>query len=200
MQNVLVVYASTHGHTGRIAACIADSMRSVGHHAELREVEDAADADPRDYGLVIVGASIHAGRHQPEAAEWVKRHAGTLNAMPSAFFSVSLTAAEDSDEARRVTADLAQQFEDETGWTPQKTATFGGALQYREYGFFTRRLIRAIAKRHGQSGDTSKDVDLTDWEAVETFAAQAAALACAHSWATGGDDRLPRPKQFAAGA
>ena len=177
MPNVLVIYASTHGHTGRIAARIAESMREAGHHVDLREVGDVGEADPRDYGFVVVGASIHVGKHQAEIAEWVKRHAQALNTMPSAFFSVSLTAADDSDEAREITAGMAREFERAAGWTPQRTATFAGALQYSQYRFFTKRLIRRIAKGRGQSGDTSRDVELTDWNAVNSFAAEVGALA-----------------------
>jgi menaquinone-dependent protoporphyrinogen oxidase len=176
MLNVLVIYASTHGHTGRIAGRIAEDLRQVGHRADLREVGDARKVDPRDYDLVIVGASVHAGRHQREIASWVKHNAQSLNAMPSAFFSVSLTAAEDSARAQSLAAELAQRFGHEAGWAPQLTTTFAGALQYREYGFFTRRLIRRMAMSHGHTGDTSRNVDFTDWEAVETFAAQAAGL------------------------
>jgi menaquinone-dependent protoporphyrinogen oxidase len=176
MQNVLVVYASTHGHTGRIAARIADDLRQTGHRADLREVGDAQEADPLDYTLVIVGASVHVGRHQNEIAAWVESRADALNGMPSAFFSVSLSAADDSDEARERAASVVRDFELETGFAPQLTATFAGAIQYRAYGFFTKRVVRRIAVGQGHSGDARRDHVFTDWDAVETFAARAAAL------------------------
>ena len=49
------------------------------------------------------------------------------------------------------------------------TATLAGALQYREYDFFTRTLIRLMMKRGGHPTDTSRDYDYTDWEAVARF-------------------------------
>jgi menaquinone-dependent protoporphyrinogen oxidase len=177
MPRVLVVYASTHGNTGQIAARIAKSMRRAGHHTDLREVGDVGDTDPGAYELVVVGASIHIGKHLPDIAELVERHAAALNAVPSAFFSVSLTAAQDAAAARETAAGMARQFELATGWTPRRTATFAGALQYSQYGFLTKRLIRRIAKSKGQSGDTGSDVELTDWKTVERFAADVASMA-----------------------
>ena len=172
----LVIYATKHGHTGRIATRLADHLRARDLEVDLIRVEEAGDIDPRDYELVVIGASIHVGHHQRAVVDWVKRHVATLRVTPSAFFSVSLTAAEDSDEAREVTAKLVNDFEEETGWKPQAAVTMAGALQYREYDFFTRLVIRMIARHHGQSTDTSQDVEYTDWEAVEQFATELAAL------------------------
>jgi len=42
----LVVYASTHGHTARIAARVAEAMRAQGLEADLHDVANAGDADP----------------------------------------------------------------------------------------------------------------------------------------------------------
>jgi menaquinone-dependent protoporphyrinogen oxidase len=177
MSKALVIYASTHGHTCKIAERIGATLRSAGHDADVLDVERAAATDPRDYGLVLVGASVHAGHHQKSVGKWLRDHAQVLNGIPSGFFSVSLTAADDSGEAREMTAKLAREFTDEAGWQPGMTVRFAGALQYREYDFFTRLLMRMIAKRHGQSTDTHADVDYTDWDAVEAFAAEMAAVA-----------------------
>ena len=49
---------------------------------------------------MLVGGSIHAGHHQKQLVEWITAHHTRLGARPSAFFSVSLTAADDTDEAR----------------------------------------------------------------------------------------------------
>ena len=183
-RRALVTYASTHGHTARIAARLADHLRSHDMAVDLVRVEDAGETDPRDYDLVVVGASIHVGHHQRTVVDWVKRHVATLNMTPSAFFSVSLTAAEDSHEAREVTAKLVNDFEEETGWKPQAAVTMAGALQYREYDFFTRLVIRMIARHHGQSTDTSHDVDYTDWDAVSEFAGSISSLKAGGTEAT----------------
>jgi menaquinone-dependent protoporphyrinogen oxidase len=177
MSNVLIVYASTHGHTGKIAARIDRVLSAAGHHCELRSVATAPDLQFPDYDLVIIGASIHAGHHQKELIEWVKRHATLLNMLPSAFFSVCLSAAEDTEESRQATRDYLDDFEERVGWTPRRRTTFAGALQYREYDFMTRLAIRLMMHRGGHPTDTSQDYDFTDWDAVETFALGCALLA-----------------------
>jgi menaquinone-dependent protoporphyrinogen oxidase len=60
---------------------------------------------------------------------------------------------------------------------PDRTASFAGALQYREYDPFTRLLIRLMMARGHHPTDTSRDHVFTDWDAVDAFAADVAALA-----------------------
>ena len=99
MPDVLLVYATTHGHTEKIAEHIAAALGEDGVRADVRDADSAADVSPADYDGVIVGGSIHEGHHQCAVLEWAKHHATTLSAMPSALFSVCLTAADDTDEA-----------------------------------------------------------------------------------------------------
>jgi menaquinone-dependent protoporphyrinogen oxidase len=171
MPSVLVTYATTHGHTRRIASRIADRLQDAGLHVELRELRKRRPARvARDYDAVVVGASVHASRHQTEVVEWARSHAASLSMMPSALFSVSLTAADDSDEARAATKALVDELIEQTGWTPGVVAKVAGALQYREYDLPTRVLMRLIARYHHQPTDVSRDVDFTDWNAVDRYA------------------------------
>lgn len=74
---------------------------------------------------------------------------------------------------------LARRFCDETGFTP---SLFGGALAYTRYGWWKRRLVRALAARGGLDADVTRNRDYTDWAAVDRFATDVYALA-----------RSPRP-------
>jgi menaquinone-dependent protoporphyrinogen oxidase len=173
MTRVLVLYASTHGHTGKIAARISEA---IGPAAELRDLASGGELDPGRFDAVVVGASIHAGHHQKAMLAWIRGHAATLNGMPSAFFSVCLTAADDTEEARSTTQGYIDQTLEATGWHPTLARTFAGALQYREYDVFTRLLIKLMMRRGGHPTDTSRDHDFTDWDAVERFGAECAGL------------------------
>jgi menaquinone-dependent protoporphyrinogen oxidase len=140
-------------------------------------VRDAPpDADPADYDAVVVGASIHAGKHQREIVDWVARHRAQLGLLPSAFFSVCLTAADDTEESRAATRGYHDEFAAATGWQPALRVTFAGALQYREYDFATRLVMRLLMRRGDHPTDTSHDYDYTDWDAVDRFARDCAAL------------------------
>ena len=176
MKQVLVLYASTHGHTAKIASRIAETLEGAGVSTDLRRADARTDLAPSDYAAVVVGASIHAGHHQREIVDWARRHATSLGAMPSAFFSVSLSAADDTDEARATARKYLDDLVEETGWTPDRTASFAGALQYLEYDFFTRLLIKMMMRRGGHPTDAGQDYDYPDWGAVERFGRRVAEL------------------------
>lgn len=179
MSAVLIVFASTHGHTAKVASRLARALERDGTGVQVHDVASAEDLKPSDYDGVIVGASIHGGRHQPEIVEWVRGHAISLSGMPSAFFSVCLTAADDTEESRQATRDYLDDFLDDTGWTPARTASVAGALQYREYDFVTRLVMRVLMRRGEHPTDTTRDYEYTDWEAVDQFAHDFAALLAA---------------------
>ena len=166
MFQTLVLYSSTHGHTAKIAARIAERLEDAGAVVHLRVVDPHQDISPVDYDSVVIGASVHAGHHQPEIVGWATRHATTLSRIPSAFFSVSMSAARDEAAARR----YVDEFVETTGWTPGHSECLAGALQYREYNFVTRLMVRSLMGRDGLPTDTSRDHDFTEWDAVDRFA------------------------------
>jgi menaquinone-dependent protoporphyrinogen oxidase len=176
MPRILVLYASTHGHTAKIAARIAATLEDDGATVDLRPI-DGSETVPSDYDAVILGASIHAGHHQRALLKWAEQHHKTLAATPSAFFSVCLTAADDDDESRAATRGYLDDFVERTGWTPSRSTTFAGALQYREYDVATRALMRLLMRRQHHPTDTSQDYDYTDWDAVDRWARELAAAA-----------------------
>jgi menaquinone-dependent protoporphyrinogen oxidase len=170
---VAIVYASTHGHTGKIASRIAETMRAEGLEVEVAEAGERADRLIRDCEAVLVAGSVHRGSHQPEVVEFVRRHRHRIQEVPSAFVSVSLTAADDKDEELAAeTRRMVDEFVEDTGWTPGRTATVAGAFQFSKYRPFERLVMRLIARRHGTEIDPWEDLDLTDWNAVEQFAQQ----------------------------
>lgn len=170
---ILVLYASTHGQTRKIAERVAATLAAQGLEPELHEL---GGQSPQGYAGVVVGASIHAGKHQKEAVEFARRHGRLLNALPTAFFSVSLAAADDDDESQAETQRYIDEFVDQTAWDPTITASLAGAILFSHYGVFERALMRLIM-RHKGHGDVKWDQEFTDWDAVERFAAEFAAKA-----------------------
>jgi menaquinone-dependent protoporphyrinogen oxidase len=166
MSRILIVYSSRHGHTAEIAGRIAECLRTPGTEVVVHEIADAADVDVHDFDAVIAGGSVHMERHDERLTAWARRHATSLNRMPSGFFSVSLTAVGDPGGARA----YADSFAEDTGWFPMRTVCLAGALQYREYSFLTRQMVRQIAAAKGLPTDTTRDHAFTDWAVVERFA------------------------------
>ena len=106
----------------------------------------------------------------------MRGHARALNGVPSAFFSVCLTAADDTEESHRATREYIDVFLDDTGWIPRATVSFAGALQYREYDFVTRLVMRVLMRRGDHPTDVTEDYDYTDWDAVDTFGRDCATM------------------------
>ena len=174
MPRILVLHASTHGHTAKIAARIAAALEADGATVDLQPFTEPEPV-PSDYDAVILGASIHAGHHQRALVKWAEQHHTALGLTPSAFFSVCLTAADDTEESRAATRGYLDDFVEATGWTPGSSTTFAGALQYREYDIATRALMRLLMRHMHLPTDSSHDYDYTDWDAVDRWAHHLAA-------------------------
>lgn len=168
MARILILYGTSEGQTAKIADVVADVLGQHGHQADTVDVTAAFGRLPDGYDAVVVGASVHVGKHDKHVVELVQHDRDALAAMPSAFFSVSLAAHGDVAEAEG----YVDQFEAETGWRPDQVALFGGALLYTQYGFVKRHLMKRIAQdKPGALGvDTSRDYVYTEWDAVKRFA------------------------------
>jgi menaquinone-dependent protoporphyrinogen oxidase len=166
----LIVYATSYGQTAKIARRMADLLIASGEAVTLVNARN----HPRglhagEFDGVIVGGSIIGGRHQRELVRFVRDHRAVLNAIPSAFFSVSGSAASALETERAKARQFVDQFLDNTGWHSAFTETIGGAMAYTKYNPFLRWVVKRAAKAAGGSTDTSRDHEMTDWSQVERF-------------------------------
>jgi menaquinone-dependent protoporphyrinogen oxidase len=169
MAAILVLYGTSEGQTARIALAIGDMLQAQGITAP---VVDAAERSPRpdEFDAVIVAASIHAGGFQRSVRRWIRAHAGTLNAKPTAFVCVCLSVLQKDPKVRRDLAGIIERFLAGAGWRPTITRTVAGALPYTRYNPLTRWVMKRIAAAAGGDTDTSRDYEYTDWEDVRSFA------------------------------
>jgi menaquinone-dependent protoporphyrinogen oxidase len=174
---VPVLFASTEGQTALIAIRLAAVLHEHGLDSEAIDVS-TPQAQAIDWSRVhgaLVGASLHMGRHQNSAARFVHEHAADLNAVPSAFFSVSLAAASKNPDEVAEAERIARAFPAAHGWKPSCVLSVAGRLAYREYNFLVRFLIKRIAKKEGGPTDTSRDHELTNWDEVDRLGSEMAA-------------------------
>jgi menaquinone-dependent protoporphyrinogen oxidase len=163
---VLIPYGTSEGLTARISEYVADVIRGHGHEAEAVDLEGSVEPEPDDYDAVIVGASIHMGKHKDYVLDFVRKNRDELGRLPSAFFSVSIAAHDNMEEAEG----YIEKFVRETGWRPLKVGLFGGALLYTHYGFIKRHLMKKIVRDKGNPDtDTSRDYVYTEWDGVKRF-------------------------------
>jgi menaquinone-dependent protoporphyrinogen oxidase len=176
---ILVLFSTTEGHTRKLAQFVAARLRGCGHKVELHDATDLDLPDAARFDAALFLASVHLGRYQRSLVELVRKYHDTLNLMPSAFISVSLSAAGDNLSDLAGIRECIDRLQRETLWHPGAVHHAGGAMRFSAYGFFTKLAIGYIARRRGKSVKTSEDYDLTDYAALETFIDRFAARALA---------------------
>lgn len=170
---ILIAFISHDGQTARIAHRLGE--RLAARHLPV-DVVDLGVSECSTEGVrgVVFGAPVRYGRFPRAARHWVGAHRAALNALPGAFYGVSLVAGsarpQDAGVADRLRDDLLRQ----TGWTPALKTSFAGALRYPAYNPLIRWMMRRIAGKSGGSTDTSRGHDYTDWAAVDAFAGEIA--------------------------
>lgn len=174
MASFLVAYGTGEGQTATVATRIVEVLEERGHDASAVDVAVDAVPDLTDVDAVLVGASIHAGRHQSAVEQFVRDAGEELATRPNGFFQLSLSSA--TEEGQEQAAEYVESFLEETGWHPDRIGQFGGALAYSEYGFLKRLFMKQVVKRTMPDVSTSEDVEFTDWDDVEAFAKDFAAF------------------------
>ena len=166
MTRILIPYGTTEGLTARISEYVAEVIRGHGHEAEAMDLKGSVDPELDGYDAVIVGASIHMGKHEDYVLDFVRKNRDELGRLPSAFFSVSMAAHDNPEEAEG----YIEEFVRETGWRPARVGLFGGALLYTHYGFIKRHMMKRIVRDKGNPDtDTSRDYIYTEWDGVKHF-------------------------------
>jgi menaquinone-dependent protoporphyrinogen oxidase len=170
MSRILIAYGTSEGQTAKIAARLVEAIRAQGHEAFTVDIAREAPA-PAGYQAVIVGASVHKGKHQRWVVDYVRRNRPALEHLPSGFFSVSLAIQDGTQKGRREAEGYVETFVQETGWYPEKVGLFAGALVYTKYNVLLRWIMRRIARSKGSRDlDTKRDYVYTDMDAVQRFA------------------------------
>jgi menaquinone-dependent protoporphyrinogen oxidase len=166
---VLVVYGTTEGHTRKLADFMGERLKSAHCGVTVTDAAGAAAPDPALYDAVIVAASVHVARYQTSVVHYARHHREALNSMPSAFVSVSLSAAGDDPDDWAGLDSCVQAFEAQTGWKPKRIHHAAGAILFSAYEFFRKFAMKQIARARGQKVVTTEDYDYTDYELLGAF-------------------------------
>jgi len=168
---ILIVYGTMYGQTRKVVEFLAERLRQSAV-VEVREAGAADDVDPADFDGTIVASSMEMGSYRPVVIKFARRHLAALDARPSVFVSVSLSAA--NRRHREAAAASLQKwlarFGRKSGWTPARVEHVGGALAFTHYCFIVRWIMVRFARYGGYDTDTARDHEYTDWEAVGRFA------------------------------
>lgn len=168
MARILFVYSTVDGHTLDICRRLKEIVEASGHVASLAELNADYAPDPTGFDGVIIGASVRYGKHRPQVAAFINRHAGLLRATPSAFFSVNAVARKPEKRSPE-TNPYVRKFLRGIDWQPQAIEIFGGKIDYPRYTRWDRAMIRLIMWITDGPTDPTAVVDFTDWQQVDAF-------------------------------
>ena len=174
---LLIIYASRHGQVAKIARRIGDAVAADGVNFDVVPIELADKFPLESYDFLVVAGSIHFGRHPRALEKFIERKLAAIASMATALVSVSGAAA--TPAGKEEAENYVHHFVRRTGWAPEIFVTIGGGEPYTRYGFFTRIVMRSIAKKHGRIVDVHRDFEFTDWHAVDAFAHEFIAYAAA---------------------
>lgn len=166
--NVLIVYGTSEGQTRKIAERAQARLRARGCDVTLRDcAAHASGSTLETFDAFVVAASVHQKLHQEAMTDLVMAHHDLLSAKPSAFISVSLAAALETE--RGEAQDYVDHFLALTRWQPRMTLLLGGALRFSDYDYFQEQIVKFNVLDARIAVDSERDHEFTDWNALDSF-------------------------------
>ena len=167
MPSFLIVYSSIDGHTKMICERITDHLNNE-NLVKLVSLKEAKTIDLSNFEKIIIGASIRYGKHSKEIYKYINLNKNILNQKQSAFFSVNVVARKPGKDTAE-TNPYIDKFLKISEWRPKKITVFAGKVDYPNYNFFEKYIIRLIMFITNGPTDTSKSYEFTDWSKVDDF-------------------------------
>ena len=166
--NVLIVFDTTEGHTKKVVEQVRDTFTEMGEEAELYESSrQSKSLEVTTHDAIVVAGSIHQGRHQDSIGDFVRAHLSELEALPTAFLSVSLSAA--FEDGLQEAHSYVEQFLIKSGWQPSRIHLVAGALKHSEYDYFKEQFVRYVVLQDRNVAVGQEDLEFTDWDALKEF-------------------------------
>jgi len=167
MSNFLIIYSTTDGHTKIICERIKNFLIDK-NFVELLSLEDAKKVDLYNFEKIIIGASIRYGRHSKELYKFINLNKDILDQKKNAFFSVNVVARKPEKNTAE-TNPYIDKFLKISKWKPNKISVFAGKVDYPNYNFFDKYIIKFIMFITKGPTDTSQSYEFTDWSKVDDF-------------------------------
>jgi len=168
MSRILILYSTIDGHTLKICRVLQQVIEQHGHAVTLADIGAVNQDDLPGFDKIVIGASIHYGKHSRQVYDFIRKHRVLLESRPNAFFSVNIVARK-PEKNQPETNPYLRKFLGQIAWRPRHLAVFAGKLNYPIYGPIDRMMIRFIMLlTHGPT-DPSTVVEFTDWQKVEAF-------------------------------
>ncbi len=159
---VLILFATIEGQTGKIARFLVDQVETLGHTAILRDAGDTLDETPETFDVAILAAPVHERRHPRDFEAYLEAARENLSAHRTLLISVSLSAAfpEGQDEA----AEYVTEMKMRTGVEPDVELLVAGAVKTAKYDYFASQIVRHVVLRDRDYDPDAGEHEFTDWD------------------------------------
>lgn len=161
----LIIYSTTDGQT----VSIAERIGEVLENSKVISIADAKTLNLNDFETIVIGASIRYGKHKPEVYKFIKDNLEVLDTKKNAFFSVNVVARK-PEKNTPDTNPYMQKFLELSKWSPKNLNVFAGKIDYPQYKFVDKQMIRFIMWMTKGPTDINGTFEFTDWKKVESFA------------------------------
>jgi len=175
MATTLLLYSTNYGLSQKICQRIAARIVAGGGEAKVEPLVGHT-SDPAQCDAIVLGVSIKHGKHHPAVLEFIRAHRALLEAKPSALFSVNLVARKPLKNTP-ATNPYLKRLVAQSPWKPKLLGVFAGELDYSRYGPVDKHMMRFVMWINKGPTDFTTKVQFTNWDEVDRFAGQVAALA-----------------------
>ena len=158
MTDFLIIYSSTDGHTKTICEQminLLDDRNSV----KLVSLDEATKFNLIDFNKIIIGASIRYGKHSEDLYKFIELNKNILDEKESVFFSVNVVARKPEKNIPDNNPYI-KKFLKISKWKPKKIGVFAGKVDYPNYNFFDKYIIKLIMFITSGPIDTSRSLSL----------------------------------------
>ena len=168
MFGYLIIYSSTDGHTKIICERIKNFLND-GDQVKLVSLDEAKILNLSNFNQIIIGASIRYGKHSKDLYKFIELNKIVLEQKQGVFFSVNVVARK-PEKSTADTNPYIKKFLRISKWTPKKLKVFAGKVDYPNYSFIDKYIIKFIMLITNGPTDTSKSYEFTEWSKVDEFA------------------------------
>jgi len=163
----LIIFSTTDGHTKKICEKIVNFLKNE-NLVKIASLDEAIKLDLSEFQRIIIGASIRYGKHSRELYKFINVNKDILDKKKCAFFSVNVVARKPEKNIAE-TNPYISKFLKISKWKPNKIGVFAGKVDYPNYNFFDKYIIKFIMLITKGPTDTSQSYEFTDWSKVDDF-------------------------------
>ena len=162
MRNIFI-YSTSNGQSLKICNAINKNKESL-----IIDIDKIKTVELNKFDQIIIGASVKYGDHNKKIYDFIKNNKILLETKKTGFFSVNATARK-SEKNKPETNPYVIIFLKKTNWTPDNIGVFAGKIDFPNYNFLEKYIIKVIMWITNGPTDTSKTFEFTDWEDVKKF-------------------------------